>query len=339
MFRKLLFIVLLIPITFLFSCVATKTATTAVKSDGSAESYIETYKGLAISEMKRTGVPASITLAQGMIESDSAGADWPLRQITILELNVMTTGQALLSDIMTTEGTNASENTGKWRNRFRTILIFSEQRARYGSLFELESTDYKGWARGLKKAGYATNPDYANMLIRKIEQYNLTDYDRGRIYSERPEKEKPVVANKTADTVAAVIDPSVKQLDMGTVYRSLPSRVKENNRIQYIIVKDKDTKKSLEAEFQLLPWELQRYNELNADFTLTPGQMLYLQPKRDKADVGNDYHVVRDGETMYSISQIYGIKLNKLLLMNRMAQETEPATGQKLWLRMVKPVN
>jgi|WetSurMetagenome_2_1015567.scaffolds.fasta_scaffold167716_2 LysM repeat protein len=339
MFRKPLFFVLLTPIAFLFSCVATKTLTAPPRSNGSAESYIETYKDLAMSEMKRTGVPASITLAQGMIESGLGRGSLAVEANNHFGIKCHDdwTGPTVRHN-----DDRRNECFRKYRKveeSFQDHSDFLRTERRYGSLFELEPTDYKAWARGLKKAGYATNPDYANMLIRKIEQYNLTDYDRGRIYSEKQDKEKPMVISKIADTVPPVIDPSVKQLDIGTTYRVLPARVKENNRIQYIIVKEKDTKKNLEAEFQLLPWELQRYNELKADFTLTPGQMLYLQPKRDKADAGNDYHVVRNGETMYSISQVYGIKLNKLYLMNRMKAGEEPTAGQKLWLRTIRPVD
>jgi LysM repeat protein len=116
-------------------------------------------------------------------------------------------------------------------------------------------------------------------------------------------------------------------------------RIMENNRIQYIIVKDGDTKKKLESEFQLLNWELARYNELDENFTPVPGQMLYLEPKRDKAETGIEYHTTEEGEKMYQISQKYGIKLKRLLEMNRMEEGSDPVKGQKIWLQTVKPVN
>jgi len=115
-------------------------------------------------------------------------------------------------------------------------------------------------------------------------------------------------------------------------------RVMENNRIQYIIVKDGDTREKLENEFQLLKWELSRYNELKSDFSLSPGQILYLQPKRDKAEPGKENYTVVDGDTMYFISQKYGIKLKRLYEMNRMTEGTEPEPGTKIWLRTTKPV-
>jgi LysM repeat protein len=113
----------------------------------------------------------------------------------------------------------------------------------------------------------------------------------------------------------------------------------ENNRIQYIIVKDGDTREKLENELQLLNWELTKYNELRSDFALIPGQILYLQPKREKAEPGKEYYNSVDGDTMYLISQRYGIKLKKLYEMNRMVEGSEPEAGQKIWLRRIKPVN
>jgi LysM repeat protein len=113
----------------------------------------------------------------------------------------------------------------------------------------------------------------------------------------------------------------------------------ENNRIQYIIVKDGDTREKLENEFQLLRWELSKYNELKNDFTLTPGQILYLQPKRDRSEQGKDYYNSVAGDTMYQISQRYGIKVKRLYEMNRMADGTEPDAGKKIWLRNIKPVD
>ena len=111
----------------------------------------------------------------------------------------------------------------------------------------------------------------------------------------------------------------------------------ENNRIQYIIVKDGDTREKLENEFQLLKWELPKYNELRNDFTIIPGQILYLQPKRDRAEPGKEYYNTLEGDTMYLISQRYGIKLKKLYEMNRMVDGAEPEPGKKIWLRSTKP--
>jgi hypothetical protein len=115
-------------------------------------------------------------------------------------------------------------------------------------------------------------------------------------------------------------------------------RIAENNRVQFIIVKDGESKEKIENEFQLLRWELAKYNEMNNDFIPVPGQILYLQPKRDKAEAGNDFYTAVNGDTMYKIAQKFAIKLKSLYEMNRMADGAECEPGSKLWLRRVKPV-
>jgi LysM repeat protein len=127
-------------------------------------------------------------------------------------------------------------------------------------------------------------------------------------------------------------------ITFGDVMARAP-RILENNRIQYIIVKDRDTREKLENEFQLLKWELARYNDLKDNFTPVPGQLLYLEPKRERAETGLEFHTAAGGETMYMISQKYGIKLKSLLEMNRMVDGDEPVAGQKIWLQAIKPAN
>jgi LysM repeat protein len=116
-------------------------------------------------------------------------------------------------------------------------------------------------------------------------------------------------------------------------------RVMENNNLRYIIVKDGDSREKLEDEFELLHWELPKYNELSNDFAITPGQILYLQPKREKAEEGKEFYNATDGDTMYLISQRYGIKLKSLYKMNRMQESSEPEPGSIIWLRNIKPLN
>jgi LysM repeat protein len=191
----------------------------------------------------------------------------------------------------------------------------------------------------LKKAGYATNPDYANMLIRKIEENNLWYFDRG--YNSTSLPPQTTIPGKETVTVQNMDnnEKPVTLLNENTAVAARVPRVMENNRIQYIIVKDGDTREKLEKEFQLLKWELPKYNELDSDFPLVPGQILYLQPKREKAEPGKEYHNTVEGETMYMISQRYGVKLKSLYERNRMTEGTEPEAGKKIWLRSIKPVN
>ena len=173
------------------------------------------------------------------------------------------------------------------------------------------------------------------MLIRTIEGNNLSRFDQPSGFSGPP----------VADTIKTLaVNPPVKLAEkpgqspvMSDVVVTRATRIKENNKIRYIIVRDGDTREKLENEYQLLKWELPRYNEMKNDFKLTPGQILYLQPKKDKAEEGKEYYNATEEDSMYSISQQFGIKMKKLYEMNRMAEGTEPEPGRKIWLRNIKP--
>ena len=328
---------LIVLITLLYSCRSSRTAVTPVTPTGSAEDYIETYKDLAVSEMKRTGVPASITLAQGMIESGMGKGTLATDANNHFGIKCHDTwdGPTIRHD-----DDRRNECFRKYRTpaeSFRDHSDFLRQTPRYSFLFDLPSTDYKGWARGLRKAGYATNPDYANMLIKRIEEYGLYRYDRP--LAKNDTKTRQQGSDESVPDNSPVMSQVTQKSDGVISYRTLPERVRENNRIQYIVVGQNDTREKIEKELNLLRWELPKYNEISGDLDLVPGQILYLQPKRDKAEPGKDTHVTREGESMYEISQIYGIKLKKLYLMNRMEEGSQPLTGQRVWLRNVKPVD
>jgi len=157
----------------------------------------------------------------------------------------MTTGTGLPSGIPTTAEMSVSESTAKLKIHFMTILIFLKSVPRYSFLFDLNSSDYKAWAHGLKKAGYATNPDYANMLIRTIEENELWHFDRG-IQAINPMPPKTGAVNEPFAVQA--VDSSKKKIATSSVNMSVMARVPrvlENNRIQYIIVKDGDTRENL----------------------------------------------------------------------------------------------
>jgi hypothetical protein len=222
---------------------------------------------------------------------------------------------------------------------------FLKSTSRYSFLFNLNSSDYKAWAHGLKKAGYATNPDYANMLIRTIDQNSLWSFDKEYnypntiTYAKTPDK---LPANNDTIKINPHAGDSAKKVIQSSytirpVLAKVP-RISENNRVQFIIVKDGESKEKIENEFQLLKWELSKYNDLKNDFIPVPGQMLYLQPKRDKAEAGNEFYTTVNGDTMYKIAQQFGIKLKSLYELNRMYEGVEPEAGTKIWLRKIKPV-
>lgn len=313
--------------------------------DAAAVSYINAYRDLAVSEMKRTGVPASITLAQGMIESEYGRSTLARNANNHFGIKCHNgwTGPTVKH-----HDDRRNECFRKYRSAeesFYDHSDFIKSGVRYSSLFSLDPTDYKAWARGLKKAGYATDPRYDELLIRKIEEYRLYDYDRGYVASTGSKEILPARKDSTATAENKTAEPAGKEEktadEMGTfgaVMARVP-RIMERNRVQYIVVKEGETREKIEADFNLMRWELPRYNELEDNFRVSPGQILYLEPKREKAEEGKDYHIAVDGDTMYSISQLYAIRLKSLLGMNRMEEGAQPVPGQKIWLRETKPLN
>jgi LysM repeat protein len=384
---RFLIILHIVLLSALWSCKASRHLTTSAPLTLTEEAYVVNYKDIAVEEMKRTGIPASITLAQGMIESDY-GRSTLAREANNhfgIKCHSGWTGPTVYHH--DDRRNECFRKYSKAEDSFYDHSDFLKSGSRYSFLFNYSNTDYKAWARGLKKAGYATNPDYANMLIRKIEEKSLYNYDTGNKSTgpaqkrQQPVKEpsaiqdtdkasipfssvnmvgmdnaertdktektgKPVntanastasgTSNRTDSVIPVIRENPVNERNQ--VAARVP-RVMENNHIRYIIVKDGDTREKLEEEFQLLKWELSKYNDLSVDFMLTAGQILYLQPKKEKAEPGKEFHNSAEGDTMYLISQKYGVKLKSLYKLNRMEENTEPEAGSKIWLRSIKPVN
>ena len=300
--------------------------------------YIDRFGDLAVTEMKRTGIPASITLAQGLLESDNGNSTLAVKGNNHFGIKCHTSwnGQKIYHD--DDRRNECFRKYGTAWESYRDHSDFLSGSKRYASLFDLKKTDYKSWARGLKKAGYATNKEYAELLIRIIEENNLQAYDRGVVARKGDIVEQVVVIDDETEDEPVTTDETITDIDNFTV--NINARIAlQINRINYVVVKSGDTFVGLAEEFELMYWEIFKYNELSRDAKLVPGQILYLQPKRNKAEMGNDYHQVMEGETMHSISQIYGIKVARLYTMNLMEEGSEPATGEKLWLRKVKPVS
>jgi LysM repeat protein len=189
---------------------------------------------------------------------------------------------------------------------------FLTSRQRYTELFELKITDYKGWAHGLKKAGYATNPKYADLLIKLIEDYDLHKFDS---FEKVPQKE---FANKKENKEKTISTVGIHNIRL-------------HNKIRTTTCKNADTPEKIAKEFDMAPWQIYRYNDLNKGEKLKNGQLIYLQPKRNKAIERE--HTVLLNESMWSISQKYGIKLKKLYKYNKMVSGTQPQAGQVLKLQ------
>lgn len=298
------------------------------KPASSGLEYIEQYKDMAIREMQRTGIPASITLAQGMLESDYGNSTLARKAYNHFGIKCHSSwsGKRVYHD-----DDRRNECFRKYNNVYESYRDHSEfltESNRYEFLFDYKPTQYKAWARGLKKAGYATSPTYARKLIDLIERYKLYNYDS-------PQGRQIAASNSTSS-----INSTNRLGNVDNFEISHPGhKVRMRNRIDYIITKQGDTYRSLTEELDLLPWELKKYNDLDDHPEIKPGQVLYLQPKRNKAAVGYNYHIVKEGDTMRSISQLYGIKLEELFEKNNMEEGEKVEPGQKLWLRSQKPVD
>lgn len=270
------------------------------------EQYIREYAELAVKEMKRSGIPASITLAQGLLESDNGNSRLAVKGNNHFGIKCHDwKGRKIYHD-----DDERNECFRKYKNVYESYKDHSDflmNSSRYAFLFELDYTDYKGWARGLKKSGYATSRSYAQVLIRIIEENELYRYDEGYVPS--PGDETGIAALDTREIL-------------------------EKNRVDYIIVEEGDTYESLTRELEMMRFELARYNEaVEKNSELEPGSVLYLQPKRNRAERGENIHVVQEGESMYGISQEYAIKLKKLYKKNNMEEWTRPEPGDTLSLR------
>jgi LysM repeat protein len=285
----------------------------------SKDDYIEKYKKIAVDEMKRSGIPASITLAQGMLESENGNSSLAYQSNNHFGIKCHKTwkGKKVYHD--DDKDHECFRKYACAEDSYRDHTDFLVNTRRYEKLFDYKSNDYKSWAKGLKKAGYATSRSYAQDLIRIIDENELYRLDQGDFT-------RPVTV-KNYDNMA----------DEDFVVDIKRRKIYERNRIKYIIIEQGDNLNKITKDMNLLSWQLKRYNEITNDEKLEPGQVLYIQPKRRNAEVGHDFHTVAEGETMYSISQLYGMKLGKLLRKNRMESGQEPVVGQKIWLRKRKP--
>ena len=272
--------------------------------------YIDKYSDIAIKEMKRTGVPASITLAQGILESNA--------------------GQSVLA----TKGNNhfGIKCHNDWKGKtmkmddnapkecfrvypnaeasFRDHSDFLRSRDRYKSLFELKQTDYKGWARGLKKAGYATDPGYADKLITLIEDYELYRFDKGVKVSVKPplEIEEPKVVQ---------LEPRPGMKYQESVTFSTARKVYSQNGVPFVYSEAGETYASIAASNGLFLKELLKFNDHEQELALEPGTMVYLARKKAQGPVGvNKYVVEKDGETLRDIAQRFGIRYAALQKLN-----------------------
>ncbi|MDD6209249.1 MAG: glucosaminidase domain-containing protein [Bacteroidales bacterium] len=273
--------------------------------------YFEQYKDIAIEHMRQYKIPASIILAQGVLES-GAGKSKLARESNNhfgIKCHSDWNGKKTYHD-----DDYRNECFRKYKRAEDSYLdhsLFLVKRPRYACLFELDIRDYKGWARGLQRCGYATDKAYANKLIKIIEDHELYRYDSGKSGSKKKNKS----SNETIRFGKAL-----------AVYKA-------SNGLIYVHARQGDSFKTIADELGFKERSLAKYNEVPSDFPLEAGDIVYLQKKKTKAAKPNYEHVVEVGESMHSISQKYGIKMKSLYKRNKKEPDYIPEEGDILRLR------
>lgn len=287
----------------------------------SNEEYVEKYYPIAVRKMIEYKIPASITLAQGILESGSGNSQLAKNANNHFGIKCHSewTGKGYYMDDDAEDECFRVYKTVE--ESFADHSLFLTTRVRYEFLFtDLKIDDYQGWAKGLKKAGYATNPKYPELLITLIERNDLTKYDKMGLKDIKNIPE-PVVVAEEAESY---------QLPEGAYYTDNQKDVFIYNRAKTIISKGRQIL-AVADEYGIDVDVLMKYNDIHPGYEFTDDQYIYLQPKRRKGPVKT--HVVEEGQTMWEISQLYGIKLSKLYKKNQMVFDRQAKPGETVYLR------
>jgi LysM repeat protein len=272
------------------------------------EDYISKYKDEAVAQMQMHGIPASITMAQGMLESGNGNSALSVYANNHFGIKCHNdwSGETYHAD-----DDAKDECFRKYSSALESYIDhsnFLKKKGRYSFLFDLKRDDYKGWAYGLKQAGYATHKSYAELLIELIEKYRLYELDKL--------SDIPIIVNNNNSS-------SYPKLELRTVIRF--------NRSKFVIVKKGDSFMKIANEFGLEVEDVLKYNDLSSKSKLTDGTKIYIERKRRKGI--EPIHVVQKGETMHSISQLHGIRIYWLYKRNKMKEGAEPLPGDVLILK------
>lgn len=279
----------------------------------SAEQYIHQYKETAIREMQRTGIPASITLAQGILESASGNSRLAKKGNNHFGIKCHDwTGRRIFED-----DDLKGECFRKYRTADESFIDHSDfltGKSRYASLFSLHPKDYKAWARGLKKAGYATARDYAERLIALIERYNLQQYD-------------------ALSTQKMVEYADREPAEAKVQHASIEKRIRYRNGVPYFVVMKGDTYRAIERELGIKRKRIAKYNDFEKYKPLVLGEPIYLKKKKKKTPRRYPVHIADGKETMHDIAQRYAIQFKILEENNGMQDVRIPYEGQHILLR------
>ncbi len=273
------------------------------------DQYIEKYSSLAVDEMYRSKIPASITLAQGILESGNGNSRLATEANNHfgIKCKASWTGKTMYEDDDAPQECFRKYDAAI--DSYRDHSDFLMKNSRYAFLFDLEQTDYKAWAHGLKKAGYATNPQYAELLITFIERHKLHKYDGVKLSEEEDRENK----EEKAETI--------KSYGKEIIVNGVPG----------IVAKAGDSYAQIALDYDMKVYQLYRNNDLPKDAICKEGDTVYLKSKKSRSDIAT--HIVGENESMYLISQRYAVKLEKLLDRNELIEGQEPAVGETIYLR------
>ena len=298
------------------------------------EEYIEKYKSIAIAHMEYYGIPASISMAQGILESNSGNSHLSRTSNNHFGIKCKKdwTGEKVYHD--DDEKGECFRKYPSVEASYRDHAEFLDKSPRYDSLFVYSSSDYRSWARGLKAAGYATAPDYAERLVRIIEENKLYLLDKengSALYAESqatpvPSVESEIVPLGREDG----INPNAFRV---TINAHRGYNVYKTNNVYYILAKEGDRYEHIASLFAVSAKSLRHFNDVAAGTQPEKGDMIFIERKR-KAWEGNVlHHTVRHDETLYQIAQAYGIRLRSLARINRLKPSATLNNGQILKVR------
>lgn len=288
----------------------------AMAQNDAYKRYIAKYSDMAVSQMHRYGVPASVTLAQGLLESN-AGMSRLARvgnnHFGIKCHNSWKGKYMLVNDDAPNERFRVYKNAAE---SYEDHSLFLKQGKRYSFLFKYSVTDYRSWAYGLKKAGYATNPSYARSLINIIEAYGLQKYDRKRHESRHERKDRV----------------ELERLQNRSNYEYVIHRCNDQ---YYVVAREGDTYASIAKKMKTKERKLRKYNDATQTTILQAGDPVYLGSKRKKAarSMNTKYHTLQDGESLYTIAQHYGIRLASLCSMNPLPTSGHFSVGDVIQIK------
>ena len=289
-----------------------------------SEEYIAKYKDVAIKKMRRFKIPASITLAQGLLESGSGNSRLARKANNHFGIKCHKDWKGKRFYMNDDKKHECFRKYRKAADSYRDHSKFLTQRGRYSFLFQYDIMDYKKWAYGLKKAGYSTNPRYPQLLIKIVKKYNLSQYDQEAAHIKKSGKKVKIHKELAIPTVS-----SFKEL--GT--QASGRKIYINNKRKLIVAHEGDTFRKIANDFDIYRYQLFKYNEVSRKHKVVAGELVYLEKKKGRAEKIYKYHHVREGESLHDIAQLYGMRLSKLLKLNNLPEGISVPVGTELKVR------